>query len=169
MRWKSSEYKKQMSYDCTLCKRKGLFKDRICFLLHKTNKISFPVFETKDLDGNDLIMPKQALYNGKYVVDEREVDVDGVYDWLDSMYHVFPDVPSLEILTTYLRKVCPESLLDLRTAQICRIEQAVKIYGFDILDVPVYLFDAFEAVRAGENMYENIENHKREQALKNQN
>jgi hypothetical protein len=136
----------------------------VCFLKNKLNEIPYPVFKTENEDGSPCQVILQKIEKGQPVFTWKESSIEDVYEWLMDMDMVFPDIPSYELLSTYLGKICPESMADSEASQYYRMESAVQAYGLDALELPFKLFDLFECVRSTENLYEILDNMKREKS-----
>jgi len=139
---------------------------RCCFLQNKVQTVFFPVFKTQSEIGED-IKPTHVIEKGQHTFIEEETDVEGIYRWLRLMEDFFPSMPAFEALQTYLRPVCIESLIDPLVYHFFALENAVSEYGVEALFLPKDYFDIFEMIRSSSNLFENLENFKRESELKN--
>jgi len=167
LRWKSQKLERQLQYDCKTCLVNGRIKKqgRVCFLEKSEHNVLFPVFNLEE-NGKKLPVPRRAVENGNLVSESRKVTKKDIFIWLEKMELLFPSMPAFEVLMAYLKPICIESLLDTNIMQWFRLEAAVKAYGTGALDLPVNIFNKFESIRSAENIFENLENFKREQEAK---
>lgn len=166
-KWKAQKFERQAHYDCKTCLiNKWIEKQgRVCFL-ESEQTIYFPVFKTVSEQGED-IKPSQEIENGQFKFrEELEVSKEDIYKWLVEMENLFPQMPALDMLQTYMRPVCIESLIDPYIYRMMALESAVQAYGVGALDLPLDLFNAFESLRSSSNLYDNLQSYKTEQELK---
>jgi len=123
--------------------------------------VGFPLFDLTNKEGENLPVVRVAEWK------EEEVTINDIFGWLLEMNDkIFSHDSVFTLHQRFLKRICPESLLDLNAVWDFRIESAVKEYGFDVLNVPLYLFEKLEKVRGTLNTFENVENFKREQKTK---
>lgn len=141
-------------------------QNRVCFLENPEQTIFFPVFNTVDNEGNET-KPVQVISNGRFeYTEEQGVTADRVFKWISEMEQMFPQMTSLDIVQTYLKAICPESLIDPMSYHYFSLESAVSEYGIEALDLPLDLFQAFEVIRSSGSMFDNIQTFKTEQEMK---
>ncbi len=159
---------RQTQYDCRTCRLNNWIEKqhRVCFLDNKEQEIPFPKFITMDDNGN-AVKPYQLIENGQHAVSIETCTTEGIYDWLRYMSDIFPVMPSFEVLMTFLKPVCIESIIDPYVYHMFALESSVEAYGVGALDLRQDLFTMFEAIRSSSNMYENLQAFKTEQEAKN--
>jgi hypothetical protein len=100
-----------------------------------------------------------------------------LFDELDYIEEVFPDIPPFEALRLYFtapKEVCPTSMIDPYLMYLMEAEQASREYHtlpFEggLWDQPRALLDIFGAIRTERNHYERIRFEKMQKKAKNKN
>ena len=163
-KWKASDFKRQRDYDCITCRANNWIEQqkRVCFLEKEEHEIPFPQFITETPDGKERPVVRIDNENPNWLL----ASVQDVYEWMIDMILIQPAMPAFEALQLYLKRICPESLVDGSATHYFRLESAISAYGVAALELPYRYFEVFEVIRGSSSMYENIENLKRENELK---
>lgn len=141
-------------------------QNRVCFLDNPEQTIFFPVFSTIDNEGNET-KPVQVMEQGRFkYIEEQAVTADRIFKWISEMEQLFPQMTSLEIVQTYMKPLCPESLIDPMSYHYFSLESAVSEYGIEALNLPLDLFQAFEVIRSANSQFDNLQTFKAEQEMK---
>lgn len=133
----------------------------------REQEVPFPKFNIEDDKGNPC-KPVQAMENGQFAYTWETVTPEGIYEWLRVMESLFPQMPELKAMQTYLKPVCVESVLDPYVYHLFSLEAAVQAYGTTALSLRQDLFSIFEVIRASGNQFETLQNFEREQEFKSQ-
>ena len=154
-----------MEFDCLYCMKKERHKGRVCFLRDKEQFLRFPILDS----------------NGKIVEwEKRMVTKKDVCELIMRVHDFMPNKLVTDVLNSvYLRiglngePVCAIGLFDPFHEWLVSLETAASKYHVlpfagGYLDQPEFIIDAFDAIRAAEAKYQNMQLSKMKKASSKQ-
>jgi len=133
-----------------------MYTGRACYLQtwpgNDTYELDHPIF------GEDL--PSQSPIG----YEKKEMTLDDIFEELDLIEEIFPDIPPFEALRLYFtspKEVCPTSMMDPYLVFLIEAEQAAREYHImpyagGLWDQPRALLSVFSSIRIERNHYERI-------------
>ena len=107
-------------------------------------------------------LARQSVGARLQVVEDSEEFMEIVTDVSD----MWPGRSVYDVCRSYFRRVCPLSLMDEVSDEMIRLEARAERYGAETLPfpagaIPIYIFEAFDAISAGRNQHYRDEDERR--------
>ena len=118
-------------HDCEVCRKKKLFKDRVCYRFDEFRPTpEGAILRVPLVDATGAVLTDEKTRQPLYEM--RELSEEGFLEVLWSFQRVLPEFSAYQIAVMLFKTVCIEAFADPIAQRITEAETEVSEYGIDI-------------------------------------